>query len=99
MDYYFQSTLALGDLNGDGIVDGSDYGLLDYGFQTQVYGVLNSAAGSAGKAAPALTLRATGSGAAPKSPEAVPEPGTLGLLLAGASAMLGLRRKAKRSIP
>jgi len=45
----------------------------------------------------ARTADATGD-PAPVSPEAVPEPGTLGLLLAGASAMLGLRRKAKRSI-
>jgi len=34
---------------------------------------------------------------APASPEAVPEPGTLGMLLAGASALLGFRRKAKGS--
>jgi len=34
----------------------------------------------------------------PASPEAVPEPGSLGLLVAGALGLLGLRRKAKRSV-
>jgi len=34
----------------------------------------------------------------PASPEAVPEPGALGLLLAGASALLGFRRKARKSV-
>jgi len=46
----------------------------------------------------AVAQAAASSAIEPASPEAVPEPGTLGLLLAGASAMLGLRRKAKRSI-
>ena len=91
MDYYFQSTLALGDLNGDGIVDGSDYGLLDHGSQTQVYSVLNGGAA----ASPATLAGVAGTGAAPASPEAVPEPGVLGLLLAGASALLGSRRNRK----
>ena len=92
MDYYSQSTLALGDVNGDGIVDGSDYRLLDYGFQTQVYGVLNG--GSSPQAA-----SVAGPGAAPASPEAVPEPGTWGLLVCGLGGLLGgRRRKQKRSL-
>ena len=91
MDYYFQSTLVLGDLNGDGIVDGSDYGLLDYGFQTQVYGVLNGG----GSAVPQAAGATAGTGAAPASPEAVPEPGVAGLLLAGALGLLGFRRCKK----
>ena len=45
----------------------------------------------------AQTPDATGE-AAPASVEAVPEPGTLGLLLAAASTLLGLRRKGKRSV-
>ena len=82
-------TTCLGDLNGDGIVDGSDYGLLDYGSQIQVYGVLNG--GGAGVAQSAAA--AAGSGAAPASPEAVPEPGMLGMLLAGAFGLLGRRHR------
>ena len=90
MDSYFQSTLAQGDLNGDGIVDGSDYGLLDYDFQSQVYGVLTG-----GSSVSQPTGTAAGTGAVPVSPEAVPEPGVAGLLLAGALGLLGLRRGKK----
>jgi len=50
-----------------------------------------------GKASTALLASAAQSALEPVAPEAVPEPGALGLLLAGASALLGLRRKAKRS--
>ena len=76
----------LGDLNGDGIVDGSDYGLLDYGFQTQVYGVLDAQQGSvASVAAPAAV-----------SPEAVPEPGVFGLMAAATSFLLGGWRVRRR---
>ena len=89
MDSYFQSTLALGDLNGDGMVAGSDCGLLDYTSQTQVYGVLNGT----GSAVSQTTAESTG--AAPATPEAVPEPGTLGLLLAGALGLLGRRAGRK----
>jgi len=35
---------------------------------------------------------------APASPESVPEPGSLGLLLAGAAGLLGFRRKAKKGV-
>ena len=73
----------LGDMNGDGLVDGSDYG-----FQTPVYGVLNGGGSVVAQVAPAASA----------APEAVPEPGVLGLLLAGASALLGLRRKGKASV-
>ena len=80
----------LGDLNSDGIVDSSDYALLAYGFETQVYGVLNGG----GSTTPAQT-ESSGTGAAPASPEAVPEPGSIGLLLAGAASLLGFRRNRK----
>jgi len=40
----------------------------------------------------------TQSAAEPASPEAVPEPGTLGMLLTGAFALLGFRRKAKSGV-
>jgi len=50
-----------------------------------------------GGASTALLASAAQSALEPAAPEAVPEPGALGLLLAGASALLGFRRKAKRS--
>ena len=86
MDYYFQTQNMLGDTNGDGVVDGTDYTLLDYGFQTQNFGVLAGAA----------TSGSAGTGAAAASPEAVPEPGTLGFMLASALGLLGSRRKGNR---
>ena len=100
---------ALGDLNADGIVDGSDYGYMDhyfqstlspgdlngngsdYGFQTQVYSILNGSEPAVLQAASAIS----GAGTAPASPEAVPEPGSLGLLVAGVSALLGFRRQRR----
>ena len=77
----FQNPLALGDANGTS----SDFSLLDNGCQTQVYGVLNVS----------QTSTAAGTGAAPASPEAVPEPGTLGLFGAGLSLLGLLRRRNK----
>ena len=92
LDYYFQSSNALGDLNGDGLVDGTDYALIDYGFQTQNFGVLANAGGGVANPAPTATMNM-----APVSPEAVPEPGALGLLMAGASALLGIRRRSGKN--
>ena len=81
----------LGDLNGDDMVDGSDYGLLDYGFQTQQFGVLTSN----GAAVASLAATVPASSAPATSPEAVPEPGSIGLLLAGALGLLGFRRNGR----
>ena len=92
LDSYAQSGSLLGDLSGDGIVDSSDYALLDTGFQNQGYGVL---AGSGGGAV-AQTAVARSS-AALVSPEAVPEPGTLGLLLTAAMGLLGRRSRREHS--
>ena len=87
LDFYYGYGLTVGDLNGDGQVNSADYNGIDYGYGYQAYGVLNGSAEAGAAAASAL---------APS--ESVPEPGTLGMLLAGASALLGFRRKAKRSV-
>ena len=86
LDFYYGYGLTVGDLNGDGQVNSADYNGIDYGYGYQAYGILNG-----GGSTPAAN---TASVAAPASPEAVPEPGTLGMLLAGALGLLGFRRKA-----
>ena len=70
---------------------------MDYGFQTQVYGVLadSVAAGSNPSFASAPAQQPSGTGALTASPEAVPEPGVLGMLLTSAFGLLGFRRKGK----
>ena len=85
LDFYYGYGLTVGDLNGDGQVNSADYNGIDYGYGYQAYGVL-----AGGAATPAASAA---SAAAPASPEAVPEPGTLGLLLAGALGLFGFRRK------
>ena len=89
LDFYYGYGLTVGDLNGDGQVNSADYNGIDYGYGYQAYGVLSGGgqAASVASAAPA---------AAPASPVAVPEPGTFGLLLTGALALFGFRRKIER---
>ena len=94
LDGYALSANALGDLNGDGSVNATDYTWLDGSALNQKFGVLTAReGGNSGGSSPEVPAGVTVS-----SPEAVPEPGTLGMLLAGASVLLGLRRKAKRSV-
>ena len=87
LDGFALSANPLGDLNGDGFVNATDYTWLDGSALNQSFGVL---AGSSGAAPSAVT--ASGGGA-PASPEAVPEPGVFGMLLAAATSLLGTRRK------
>ena len=87
LDFYYGYGLTVGDLNGDGQVNSADYNGIDYGYGYQAYGVLSGG----GQTAP---VASAASAAAPASPEAVPEPGTLATLLAGAAGLLGFRRKA-----
>ena len=70
-----------GDFNYDGVVDGSDYTLIDNAFNEQ--GSPIGAASSAQIASP--TAQIAGS-------TAVPEPGVLGILAVGATALLRRRR-------
>ena len=84
----FTSGLALAD---GAAIDSPIYTCVDTDSQSQTYGALTEKG-----AVIVQTTGATGD-LVPASPEAVPEPGTLGLLLASAVGMLGFRRKAKRS--
>ena len=88
LDFYYGYGLTVGDLNGDGQVNSADYNGIDYGYGYQAYGVL---AGDGQSASAASAASAT----APASPEAVPEPGILGMLLASAASMLGFRRQRR----
>ena len=88
LDFYYGYGLTVGDLNGDGQVNSADYNGIDYGYGYQAYGVLAGGGTPGASAAPAV---------APAPSEAVPEPGSLGLLFLGASALLGARRKKKGS--
>jgi len=70
-----------GDFNYDGVVNGSDYTLIDNAFNSQGTQI------AAEIATP--TAQIAGSGAT----SAVPEPTTLGLLGIGAISLLGRRRR------
>jgi len=72
-------------------VTGATYTSLDVGAQSQK---------SCGLTDTGLAVaQAVANNAAPEAPEAVPEPGAFGLLLAGASALLGFRRRGKGKSP
>ena len=86
LDFYYGYGLTVGDLNGDGQVNSADYNGIDYGYGYQAYGVLAGVGGT-----PAAVAAS-----APVPSESVPEPGTLGLLLAGAVGLLRFHRP-KRS--
>ena len=90
LDFYYGYGLTVGDLNGDGQVNSADYNGIDYGYGYQAYGVL----AGGGQSVPSATVA---SAAAPASPEAVPEPGTLGMLLVGALGLFGRRTRKQSS--
>ena len=96
LDGFALSGNVLGDLNGDGSVNATDYTWLDGSALNQSFGVLaaqpDSSSGILPLSAPAVSLV---TGAAPASPEAVPEPDTLGLLLAGTLGSLFRRRNGR----
>ena len=87
LDFYYGYGLTVGDLNCDGQVNSADYNGIDYGYGYQAYGVM----AGGGIAVPGAAT------AAPASPEAVPEPGALAMLLVGATGLLG--RRARRVTP
>ena len=96
LDGFALSGNTLGDLNGDRLVNATDYTWLDGSALNQSFGTLAAQQGSEGS--PLQTPTPASGGIAITSPEAVPEPGTLGMLLAATSALLGFRRKAKRNV-
>ena len=93
LDGFALSGNVLGDLNGDGSVNATDYTWLDGSALNQSFGVLAAQQGGSG-ILPQTTVAAPNSGLIANSPEAVPEPGALGLLLTGAMGLLGFRRKS-----
>jgi hypothetical protein len=93
IDNYFQfpgtSGYVNGDLNYDGVIDAGDYGIIDNTFQLQgppipVSDIIGGAGGSS-----------AASGAAVSGLTAVPEPSTLGLLLAPMATLLSHRRRRR----
>ncbi len=73
---------ANGDFNYDGVVNGSDYTLIDNAFNTQGASLATEVATS--------TAQIAGLGGS----SAVPEPGTIGLIVIGAAGVLGRRRRS-----
>ena len=97
LDGFALGANPLGDLNGDGVVNATDYTWLDGSALNQSFGVLAGQQNGSGVSplAPAVASVPVGLGAIATPPESVPEPGALGLLLAGASALLGFRRNRR----
>jgi len=75
-----------GDFNYDGVVDGSDYTLMDNAFNSQTIQILDQIAGSNAVVSDQISGGASGT-------SAVPEPASLGLLGIGALGLLGRRRR------
>ena len=86
---------TLGDLNGDGLVNATDYTWLDGSALNQSFGVLAAQQGGSGASPQLASALNPSSGAAPASPEAVPEPGALGMLLVGALGLFNFRRQRR----
>ena len=95
LDGYALGANTLGDLNGDGVVNATDYTWLDGSALNQSFGVLADSRSGILPLSPATA--ATPASSIVASPEAVPEPGTLGMLLAGALGMLGFRRQRRNA--
>ena len=97
LDGFALGANPLGDLNGDGVVNATDYTWLDGSALNQSFGVLagQQSGGGVSPLAPAAAAVPAGTGAIAASPEAVPEPGALGLLFTGALGLLGIRRQRK----
>ena len=89
LDGYALGSNNLGDLNGDGLVNATDYTWLDGSALNQSFGVLAAQQNGGGSPVQAPAVSA----ALAVSPEAVPEPGAVSLLLTGALGLLGFRRK------
>ena len=97
LDGYALSGIALGDLNGDGVVNATDYTWLDGSALNQSYGVLADSRSGILPLSPATATAPASSAVLAASPEAVPEPGALGLFLTGALGLAGFRRNGGRN--
>ena len=94
LDGFALGANPLGDLNGDGVVNATDYTWLDGSALNQSFGVLaGNGSGFTPVQTPVVASAPAGPNSLAASPEAVPEPGTFGMLLTGALAMLGCRRR------
>ena len=87
IDNYFQfpgtTGYANGDFNYDGVIDAGDYGIIDNTFQLQ--------------GAPIPGYGATAAAGGLSGVTAVPEPSAIGLALVAGAALVGRRRRRRRS--
>ena len=95
LDGYALGSNTLGDLNGDGVVNATDYTWLDGSALNQSFGMLATQPNGGGVTSSLASVSSAGSAAIAASPEAVPEPGSLGLLLLGAMSFFGRRAGRK----
>ena len=97
LDGFALSGNTLGDLNGDGQVNATDYTWLDGSALNQSFGVLAAQQnGGSGISSTSLAPNAAAIDVTSSMPDPVPEPGTLGFLIAGVTGLFGRRSRTRR---